>query len=212
MTARLTFLVACVAIVPIVFATEPQATRLLRVESLDRLTPEATPGWLAPAIREALVHDLSRVRGVELGSEPNAWLVVRGSVQSVGGMVRVDLTLTDRGRTVGGARVTEPAERLFALQDAIGEQARQLVERAARRRDDDVAPDPREVTIRYVGPVSVPQSVVRPSFLPPSPASLEGARLQRNRIYELPTSWCGGAWWYARPGWHGWPGPGRWPW
>lgn len=178
----------------------------LRVEAIQATMPDDAPAWLAPAIVEALSHDLSGVRGIAVSHEEPARFVVRGGVQSVNGAIRVQLVLLDEGRQVGQLRVTGTVEQLFALQDALGEQARALVERSLRRRADDVAPEPREVMIRYLDLVTVNEPDPRPTFLPAPPTSLDAARIRRGHVFDVPTDWWG------RGGWYGWPGSCRWLW
>jgi TolB-like protein len=208
--------VALFSVVEFVRADPPRP--IVRVEPLQPLMADAAPAWLAPAIHKSLSHDLSRVHGIEVTDTKQARLVFRGSVQSANGAIRVNLTLLDDGRAAGSIRATEPVERLFVLQDTLGEQARSLVERSLRRRSDDVAPDLRGVDITFLGPIVVPTTTVRPAFLAPPPTSLDAARLQRGRTYELPTGsfgyggWHGVPGWYGFRGWYGWPGSCRWLW
>lgn len=194
-------IVACVLFFTGIAARGETARPAVRIEPLQSLIPDTTPGWLASAIEQSLSHDLARVRGITFQPDDNARFVVRGTLQARNGELRVNLTLLDDGRVAGVVRATAPSDQLFVLQDTIGEQARAWIERSMRRRSDDVAPDPRDIAIAFRGPVKAPTTAIRPAFLAPTATSLDASRLHRARTYELATGARCIPGWYGIPGW-----------
>ena len=116
----------------------------------DDISPGQDLGYLVDGLTEALIHELSEVRDLEVvsrnGVKPfqgtnvpvdsvaralNAGTLVQGSVSESGNQLRVAVQLVDgsKGNVLGAATVGRPRGELFALQDDLAEQVSTFLRR-----------------------------------------------------------------------------------
>jgi serine/threonine-protein kinase len=140
-------------------STEPDPRRVA-VLYFDDLSPDRSLGYLADGLTESLIQELSRIpslqvvprngtrsfrdRPVPLDSAVRvlrAGSIVEGSVQQSAGRLRVRVQLIDgrSGTTLQSRSVERPIGELFALEDAVAQEAseslRQRLGQEIRRRD-----------------------------------------------------------------------------
>lgn len=135
---------------PVLQGPSDLPTHRVAVLYFDDISPARDLGYLADGLTEALIQELSGVRGLEVvsrnGVEPfratnvhvdsvaralNAGTLVQGSVSESGDRLRVTVQLVDgeRGTVIDAATVGRPRGELFALQDDLAAQVSNFLRR-----------------------------------------------------------------------------------
>src|SRR5438128_4793698 len=85
--------------------------------------------WINKSVRQSLADELALTRSIEvIDRQEGAQYIVSGTIQRVGGELRVSGRVQDAGgKSVGGFRATGAQRQLFALEDSIAAQVKQIV-------------------------------------------------------------------------------------
>jgi len=115
-----------------------QAATKVWVLPFEILDAEQTPDWVGRGIAQAIVTDLSGVRGIapaigeksttpfQAARDAGASFVIVGTLQTMNGELRVlgQIIETQHAQVVGALHMTAPVENLFDIEDSVARQAR----------------------------------------------------------------------------------------